>query len=103
VTLCRHEIFQAHYSTDWRRSFFHLSSFTANPIAAATALANIDMWETQPVRARIVAVVTMQADQLERFRDDSRFENVRQSGTITAMDSKTADAGYLADVGPRLQ
>ena len=32
VTLCRHEIFEAHYSTDRRRTFFHSSSFTANPI-----------------------------------------------------------------------
>jgi len=29
-------------------------------------------------------------------------ENVRQTGTITAMDVKTTDAGYLAQVGPRL-
>jgi adenosylmethionine-8-amino-7-oxononanoate aminotransferase len=40
---------------------------------------------------------------LERFRDDQRFENVRQTGTITAMDLKSSDAGYLAQIGPRLQ
>jgi 7-keto-8-aminopelargonate synthetase-like enzyme len=44
-----------------------------------------------------------QSVQLDRFRDDSRFECVRQTGTITAMDLKAPDAGYLAQIGPRLQ
>jgi adenosylmethionine-8-amino-7-oxononanoate aminotransferase len=102
VTLCRHEIFQAHYDQDRRRTFFHSSSFTANPIACAAALANLKVWEDEPVRHRIAVLTQLQSQHLERFRDDARFENVRQTGTITAMDVKTADRGYLADVGPRL-
>ncbi|HMI74928.1 MAG TPA: aminotransferase class III-fold pyridoxal phosphate-dependent enzyme, partial [Steroidobacteraceae bacterium] len=103
VTLCRHEIFQAHYATDRRRTFFHSSSFTANPIACAAALANLEIWETEPVRERIATLVALQAEHLERFRDDTRFQNVRQTGTITAMDLKTSDAGYLSKLGPKLQ
>jgi adenosylmethionine---8-amino-7-oxononanoate aminotransferase len=103
VTLCRSEIFQAHYAADRRRTFFHSSSFTANPIACAAALANLDIWESEPVRERIASLTELQAQQLARFRDDSRFENVRQTGTITAMDLKTSDPGYLSQLGPRLQ
>jgi adenosylmethionine---8-amino-7-oxononanoate aminotransferase len=103
VTLCRREIFQAHYSNDRRRTFFHSSSFTANPIACAAALANMDIWETEAVSARVAALGILQARMLERFRDDLRFENVRQTGTITAMDFKTADTGYFSRIGPHLQ
>ena len=103
VTLCRQEIFRAHYASDRRRTFFHSSSFTANPIACAAALAKSKIWEMEPVRERIATLAAMQARYLDRFRDDPRFENVRRTGTITAMDLKTADAGYLAGVGPRLQ
>jgi adenosylmethionine-8-amino-7-oxononanoate aminotransferase len=103
VTLCSHEIFQAHYSTDRRRTFFHSSSFSGNPIACAAALANIEIWETEPVLERISTLTVVQARYLQRFRDDSRFENVRQTGTITAMDVKADDAGYFAQAGPRLQ
>src|SRR3984957_7525925 len=103
VTLCRHDIFAAHYATDRRRTFFHSSSFTANPIACAAALANMEIWETEPVRERITSLAALQGRQLERFRDDARFENVRQTGTITAMDLKSTDAGYFAQIGPRLQ
>jgi adenosylmethionine---8-amino-7-oxononanoate aminotransferase len=102
VTLCRHEIFEAHYSTDRRRTFFHSSSFTANPIACAAAVANLEIWETEPVRGRIAVLAERQARHLEPFRDDPRFENVRQTGTITALDLKVDDAGYLAQIGPRL-
>lgn len=102
VTVCRHEIFEAHYSSDRRRTFFHSSSFTANPIACAAAVANLEIWETEPVRERIAVLAQRQARHLERFRDDPRFENVRQTGTITALDLKADDAGYLARIGPRL-
>lgn len=102
VTLCRHEIFMAHYSEDRRRTFFHSSSYTANPICIAAAVANLEIWESEPVRARIAKLAILQAEQLERFRDDERFEHVRQAGTITAMDLKSSDGGYLANVGPRL-
>lgn len=102
VTLCRTEIFAAHYAEDRRRTFFHSSSFTANPIACAAALANLEIWESEPVRARIAALQALQALHLERFRDDARFEQVRQTGTITAMDVRAPDAGYFAALGPRL-
>ena len=102
VTLCRHEIFAAHYAEDRRRTFFHSSSFTANPIACAAALANLEIWESEPVRARIAALQALQAQHLERFRDDARFEQVRQTGTITALDVRAPDGGYFAALGPRL-
>ncbi|GAC1676800.1 MAG: adenosylmethionine--8-amino-7-oxononanoate transaminase [Steroidobacteraceae bacterium] len=96
VTVCGHDIFQAHYATDRRRTFFHSSSFTANPIACAAALANMEIWDTEPVLARIEALSRLQAQQLDRFRGDSRFVNVRRTGTIAALDFKSADAGYMS-------
>jgi adenosylmethionine-8-amino-7-oxononanoate aminotransferase len=102
VTLCRAEIFEAHYSTDRRRTFFHSSSYTANPIACAAALANLDIWQSEPVAERIGHVAAMQEERLNRFRDNPRFENLRRTGTIAALDLKVDDQGYLADIGPRL-
>jgi adenosylmethionine-8-amino-7-oxononanoate aminotransferase len=103
VTLCRHEIFMAHYASDRRRTFFHSSSFTANPIACAAALANLEIWESEPVLARIAALAALQTKQLDRFREHPRFQGVRQTGTIAALDLNADDAGYFARIGPRLQ
>jgi adenosylmethionine-8-amino-7-oxononanoate aminotransferase len=102
VTLCRADIFDAHYSTDRSRTFFHSSSYTANPIACAAALANLEIWANEPVSERIAAIARLHSEGLQRFRDDRRFENVRQIGTIAALDIVSNDAGYLAAIGPRL-
>lgn len=103
VTLCRADIFDAHYSKDRTRTFFHSSSYTANPVACAAAKANLDLWQDQESRRRVAAVATMQAHAIEPFRADPRFANVRRTGTITALDLKTSDPGYLANIGPKLQ
>jgi adenosylmethionine-8-amino-7-oxononanoate aminotransferase len=102
VTLCRADIFDAHYSTDRSRTFFHSSSYTANPIACAAALANLEIWQREPVMERIGSIAALHKERLARFRDDRRFTNVRQIGTIAALDIAAKDAGYLADIGPRL-
>ncbi len=102
ATLCTPEIFQAHYSTDRSRTFFHSSSFTANPIACAAARANLQIWRDEPVRDRIAALATAQEDRLASFRADPRFAGVRRLGTITALDLKVPDPGYLAGLGPQL-
>ncbi len=102
ATLCRPEIFQAHYSTDRRYTFFHSSSFTANPIACAAANANLAVWRDEPVRQRIADLAALQAQRLTRFADDRRFSALRRLGTVTALELKTADPGYLASLGPEL-
>jgi adenosylmethionine-8-amino-7-oxononanoate aminotransferase len=102
VTLCKREIFDAHLSQDRARMFFHSSSYTANPIACAAAAANLDVWASEPVRQRIAALAACQAAQLEPFKADARFSNVRQIGTVTALDLCAGGAGYLSSVATKL-
>ncbi|HWY64506.1 MAG TPA: adenosylmethionine--8-amino-7-oxononanoate transaminase [Rhizomicrobium sp.] len=102
ATLCRDEIFAAHYSTDRSRTFFHSSSFTANAIACAAARANLEIWRDEPVKERVAALAGWQEERLARFRNDSRFENIRRLGTVAALDLRVSDAGYLANVAPEL-
>jgi len=102
ATLCTPEIFAAHYSTDRSHTFFHSSSFTANPIACAAARANLEIWRDEPVAQRVTALAALQEERLARFRGDTRFANVRRLGTIAALDLKVPDPGYLAGVGLEL-
>jgi adenosylmethionine-8-amino-7-oxononanoate aminotransferase len=57
ATLCSREIFDAHLSTDRSRMFFHSSSYTANPIACAAAVANLKVWQTEPVAPGTVRTI----------------------------------------------
>lgn len=102
VTLCRADMYDAHYSSDRSRTFFHSSSYTANPVACAAARANLELWQ-QGAYERVGSVAAMQERLIVPFRADPRFENVRRTGTITALDLKTDTAGYLAGIGPKLQ
>ena len=102
VTMATPAIFEAHYSTDRRRTFFHSSSFTANPVACAAARENLRIWAEEPVTERIRNLGEMQQRRLAPLRADPRFENARNLGTVTAIDLKVPDPGYLAERGPGL-
>ncbi|MDZ3831225.1 MAG: adenosylmethionine--8-amino-7-oxononanoate transaminase [Sphingopyxis sp.] len=102
VTLCSEPVFQAHYSPDRARTFYHSSSYTANPIACAAANANLAIWRDEPVQARIDTLAEAQAAHLSILSSDPRVENPRRLGTIAAFDIKVSDAGYLSTLTPRL-
>lgn len=103
ATLATEEIFASHLSTDRRKTFFHSSSFTANPIACAAGLANLEIWDSEPVMERIRLLGERHAVRLTRFANDPRFRDVRQMGTIAAFNVVFPSTGYLAEVGPKLR
>lgn len=103
ATLATDAVFRAHFSQDRAKTFFHSSSYTANPIACAAALANVAIWRDEPVAERVTDLSRMQAERVSRFRNDERFENIRTTGTIAALDMRVGKAGYLAEVGPKLR
>ena len=103
ATLATPRIFEAHYSEDRARTLFHSSSFTANPVCCAAALANLAIWETEPVLERVAKLAELQGSALASLAGDARFEKPRQIGTIAAIDLKVADSGYLASAGPALR
>ena len=102
ATLCVPKIFDAHVSTDRATMFFHSSSYTANPICCAAALANIGVWRDEPVRERIAKLVDRQAHHLAAMDDDTRFSALRGCGTITALDLDVEQSGYMAAIAPQL-
>ncbi len=102
ATLCSAPIFDAHYSQDRSKTFFHSSSYTANPIACAAAAANLEMWCEDAAFQRLREVCDMQSKRLEQLAGIDRLANVRRCGSIVAMDVMADDAGYLSDIGTRL-
>jgi adenosylmethionine-8-amino-7-oxononanoate aminotransferase len=103
VTLASEAIYEAHYSTDRTKTFYHSSSYTANPIACAAALANLAIWREEPVLARIAALADAQKAARAMLGGVPGIANARVCGTILAVDYETGgDAGYLSTLGPRL-
>ena len=102
VTLASEAIYDAHYSTDRAKTFFPSSSYTANPIACAAALANLAVWRDEPVVQRIATLAARQEVGRAMLAKVPGIENARSCGTILALDYQVEGAGYLSRLGPRL-
>ena len=103
VTLATEPIYDAHFSTDRSKMFFHSSSYTANPIACAAANANLAVWREEPVLDRVADLAARQAAHLASLADHRNVRGARTLGTITAVDLvDPAGGGYLSNLGPAL-
>ena len=102
ATLATEAIYQAFYTPDRHKMFFHSSSFTGNPLACAAALASIAIWRDEPVQERIDQIAACHQQALPRFARRGDVRHVRSLGTILAMDIVTDQGGYTAAIGPEL-
>lgn len=102
VTLATPPIFEAHLSQDRAKLFYHSSSFTANPLSCAAAVANVAIWREEPVLERIADLAQRQEQKLGKLATHPRIKNARQIGTITAVEVEDAKGDYLSALGPRL-
>lgn len=104
VTLASEAIYDAHYSQDRTKTFYHSSSYTANPIACAAALANLAIWREEPVLERIAVLADRQKAARAMLGSVPGIANTRVCGTILALDYEmnVGGAGYLSALGPRL-
>ena len=103
ATLATEAVFAAHWSEDRAKTFFHSSSYTANPIACAAGLANARIWQAGGMQAQLDALGAMQAERLAAVGGAARFTGARRCGTIAALDLRVDGAGYLAAAGQRLR
>ncbi len=102
VTAATDPIYQAHFSEDRARMFFHSSSFTANPIACAAANANLAIWRDEPVQDRIDAIIASHRAFAERLSQKSNVRGLRQCGTILAFEIDDGAGNYMSSLGPQL-
>lgn len=68
------------------RSFFHGHTFGGNPLAAAAALANLELFETTPVLSQVAVKAQRLAEWLEPLRQHPHVGDVRQRGLIAAVE-----------------
>ncbi len=100
-TLASAKIYDAFYSMDRSKMFFHSSSFTGNPMACAAALASLHIWDESDVIGKINQIKSWHQRAAEIFATHPKIRNIRQRGTILAMDLHSDKSqGYLSEIGP---
>ena len=102
VTVAAENVYEAFWSDDRRKTFFHGHSFTANPLGCAVALEGLDIFAEEGVIERIGRLEAQVRKALLRYVGRPYVRDVRQIGGVGIVELAAGGAGYLADIGPRL-
>lgn len=102
ITAASAPVYDAHFSKDRTKTFFHSSSFTANPIACAAANANLQIWRDEPVQQRIDHITENHGDFAKQLAKYQNVSGIRQCGTILAFEINDASGNYMSAIGPDL-
>jgi adenosylmethionine-8-amino-7-oxononanoate aminotransferase len=103
ITSCTENIYNAFLSDDKLKTFFHGHSYTANPIACSAALASMDLLLQPETLENIRRIGEQHSNFRKKLQDHPKLLNVRQTGTILALEWKT-DRGtsYFNDLRDKL-
>ncbi len=103
VTVCTETIFQAFYSDEKQKAFFHGHSYTANPLACAAANASLDLLIKDNCQHQIQLIAASHATFALRIRNHKSVKNIRQQGTVLAFDIDTQeDTSYFNSISKEM-
>ncbi len=87
AVLATEEIYES-FLGDGSRTFFHGHSYTANPLCAAAALANLELIDERNTIEHADWIGRRLGDLLKPLEDDERVVEVRRIGTMTGIEVK---------------
>lgn len=90
VTTCNSLIYNEFLSDDKMKTLFHGHSFTANPLACTAGLASTELLLQEQTQQSIQRIVSKHEGFLSKIKHHQRVKSVRQTGTIIAIEWKTA-------------
>ena len=89
ITSCSKKIFEAFYCDEIQKGFFHAHTYTANPIACATAIAALELLRSDEIQNGIKMIDQMHAAFHQRVQKHPMVKDSRHLGVIYALDLKT--------------
>lgn len=99
LTICHQRIFEAFLNTDRTKMFFHGHTFTANPLACAAAVANLELMDSN-VKNHVDRIARINSARLSKLTSP-HIKEKRQLGTIAALELHHND-GYLSEYVPQI-
>lgn len=87
ATLTTEAIFRG-FLAEYRefRAFFHGHTYTGNPLAAAAAIANIELFRREKTLAKLQPKITLLKNELRRFADLDHVGDVRRQGFMVGIE-----------------
>lgn len=89
ATITTQDIFDAFLGeADELKTFFHGHSYSGNPLACATGIANLEIFEEEKTIFKIKKTVEILEDELKEFRGLSHVSDIRNKGLMAGIDLK---------------
>jgi len=95
LTVCTNNIYNAFLSNDHSNTFFHGHSFTGNALSCAAACASLDVFEEQNTWNQIEMIIDSHKKFAEKLANHKTFKEVRQTGTILALEFENGASSYF--------
>jgi adenosylmethionine-8-amino-7-oxononanoate aminotransferase len=86
ITSCSQEIYDAFYSDQIEKGFFHGHTYSANPLACTAALAGIEMLQSEDIQNNIKRIMSSLSAFDNRIKNHPKVKSTRQTGIIYALD-----------------
>jgi adenosylmethionine-8-amino-7-oxononanoate aminotransferase len=91
VTISSKKIVQAFDSAEKEKTFYHGHSYTANPLCCAAANVSIALLTEKACQQKISFISQLHSSFADTIKDHSSIKDVRQQGTILAIEFKTKE------------
>ena len=94
ITTCTKAIFDAFYDDDIGKGLFHAHTYSANPIACATAIAGIELLQSEEIQQSVKNIEAWHRDFASQIKDHPKVRSTRQQGVIFALELDIAMERY---------
>jgi adenosylmethionine---8-amino-7-oxononanoate aminotransferase len=99
ITVCNEKIYEAFYSDDRSKTFYHGHSYTANPLACAAAVASIELLKQPSCMEQIRMISRKHQDFCSKIRYEELVLEARHCGTIMAIELRTEEgSSYFSSI-----
>jgi adenosylmethionine-8-amino-7-oxononanoate aminotransferase len=102
LTTCTNDIFDAFLGDDLQAAFLHGHSFTGNPIGCTAAIASLDLLEKKECQIAIKNIAKSHEIFAKQINSIEIIKDIRQTGTILAIELKSDSSGYASSVRHKL-
>ena len=82
----KEKVYDAFYADEIGKGFFHGHTYSANPIACSTALACIELLQSDEIQENIIRIIRSHKEFDDRIKSHSKVAETRQLGVIYALD-----------------
>ncbi|MEI8365829.1 MAG: adenosylmethionine--8-amino-7-oxononanoate transaminase [Parachlamydiaceae bacterium] len=103
ATACTEDIFNAFLSDDLRQALLHGHSYTANPLACASALASLDLLQEASSYLQREMIAAAHKEFCRQWKHHPRFKRCESIGTILVVEYRTVGTtSYFQPLRDRL-